>query len=98
MTSFFVERNISEYWKNEVNRIIQNRVDPTVPAVEFDAGETDVDDGRQIEEDQEGQGSNQARLSERQEIKIAANFFLGNYCEKFWTISSFDWSFTLSFL
>ena len=79
MPSFFVERNICEYWENEVNRIIQNSVGPAVPAVEFDAWDADIDDGWQIEEDQKGQGSNQGGLSERQEIKIAADFCLGNH-------------------
>ena len=78
MTSFFVERNISENWKNEVNRIIQNRVDPTVAAVELDAGEADVEDGRQIEQGQEGQGSNQTGLGERQDFEIATESCLGN--------------------
>ena len=62
-----------------MNRIIQDRVGPTVPAVEFDAGDTDVDDGWQIQKDQKGQGSNQAGLSERQEIEIVTDFCLGNY-------------------
>ena len=74
-----IERNISEYRENEVDRIIQHRVGPTVPTVEFDAGDADVDDGWQIEQDQEGQGSNQAGLGERQEIEIVTESCLENY-------------------
>ena len=65
-----------------MNRIIQNGVRPTVPTVELDAGDTDVDDGWQIEQDQEGQGSNQAGLGERQEIEIVTESCLGNYQSK----------------
>ena len=72
-----IERNISEYRENEVNRVIQHRVGPTVPTVELDAGDADVDDGRQVEEDQEGQGSYQAGLGESQEIEIVTDFCLG---------------------
>ena len=72
-----IERNISEYRENEVDRIIQHRVGPTVPTVELDAGDADVDDGRQVEEDQEGQGSYQAGLGESQEIEIVTDFCLG---------------------
>ena len=49
-----------------MNGIIQNRVCPAVPPIELDAGVADVDDGRQVEENQEGQGSNQAGLGETQ--------------------------------
>ena len=62
-----------------MNRIIQDRVGPTVPTVEFDAWDADVDDGREIEQDQEGQGSNQTGLGERQEIEIPTDSCLGNY-------------------
>ena len=65
-----------------MNRIIQNRVGPTVPTVEFDAGHADVDDGWQIEEDQKGQGSNQTGLGESQEIEILTDSCLGNYQSK----------------
>ena len=49
-----------------MNRIIQNRVCPAVPPIELDAGVADVDDAGQVEENQEGQGSNEAGLGETQ--------------------------------
>lgn len=60
-----------------MNRIIQNRVTPAVPVVEFDAGDGDVDDGREVEKDQQSQGSKQACLRETQVLNIVAEFCLG---------------------
>ena len=62
-----------------MDRIVQHGANPAVPAVELDAAEADVDDGWQIEQEQEDQGSNQAGLRESQEIEIAAEIGLGNY-------------------
>ena len=39
----------------------------------------DVDEGWQVEQDQEHQGSNQTGLGESQESEIVAEFCLGNY-------------------
>ena len=48
-------------------------------------------DQREIEQDQEGQGSNQTGLGERQEIEIPTDSCLGNYQSSVWmTISRKD--------
>ena len=62
--SSFVEWNIRENWKDEVNGIVQYRGGPLGPAVEPDAGDSDVEYGWEVEEDEQSQGSYQAGLGE----------------------------------
>ena len=62
----FVERNVCKDWENEVNRIVQHAAAPLPPAVECEAAEDDVEEGGQVEEDQQGQRRNQCGLSESQ--------------------------------
>ena len=60
----FVEWNIRENRKDEVDRIVQYRSGPVGPAVELDAGDSDVEYGGEVEEGEQSQGSYQAGLGE----------------------------------